>query len=1161
MASLGRLTNSIVSAINENNISLANLNFDFSLVTVQVPPEYTRLGSALTVRRRENAENGAAHRTARRLGALFESVIPNTPRLLAVYGQRASQIVASPAVNPPPNAKQHGPFADYVGAEATSIWAAATSGSSSIAVHLLACLLARAFDDPAVATSVLAELVVERQREVEKMVNSSFSLSAAQFAAVNAASQQFQREELRQLDANARAWLRCADAAMVREHTQLQLIVKNISLPVLGGGASLYSEVISVWKHAMAGLERFLGGEPQSVTNGGILLAISSWHLYPNLVVLGDPVKTVDTKDSLLKDAGVITVGMTRNSAASGQPAVGEETEGIYWSLSLSHYRYYGAPVQVVGGVGERLTIEELHMIALGSLLGSWDVPRSDLSSAARWVTKLWSCVERAKPSLKRPSWLRILAQTADRFITITPESEKQHCNVLVEFGYRRFRTFLGTTRELGKNGRKTCRTLPWLGLRSQHVLSALSCSNLSDGAISYLTGVASSGGLGPGDALIVQVSPGRNKKGRDCMNHVYVSPLRRQDENELRNLPPDSDIPALEYESDENPGSSTTRNRHKHKSRESAREHDAGRAIKRYWQECKFSRWKAAFEIDGRPASPPLFYLDERGWFTQSKPDASTDEEPAPVWSPPVSSWKAAQRPASQTVGSINLGLSGTIKTPLVHDSIVQAFHSETAEVLVPCPAIIQDGLEGVTKQALRYQGFLGTAQKSFRLWLAESLSGGRLKEFERLVRKLRSGTAETQLPLDLATAMLETEVVPLLLWQYLEGADPYEPDDLISDFLGLMEQEREACREGLRPFRNLATATAVYEGLKGATISSRIVETGLAEAGWSDEAPVYSQRKQQLIPTTSYHGSTPLPTRNHVFSCIAMLETGVVNIRPEDLENVFGLSAGNSLFVLSQFLTDPAAQVSSTSVTRLVGNVGRPGVSFLVPPPARPLVRPLSTSYHAVSYEPFDGKWEDNFAGTSLHLSFTKNEFPIDYGVTGIRDHQVFLVESVIAVHNSGEWVADVDLLGAFDSGAFTCLPMRRTPPAASSVCKHSDALVAEVQQNVTSIDTWEEVLDKPPGLSVVRAQNNWPARLAVVAVLWQTRGDRADVVAEDELETSSTLSPSTGSPQSPNHDFAVLGNNNDACHICVYRRLKKALSEGKHGRTADKSFYVVA
>ncbi|KXX81006.1 hypothetical protein MMYC01_205169 [Madurella mycetomatis] len=229
-------------------------------MTVQVPPEYAGLGSALTTRQRENAENGAAHRTARRLGALFESIIPHTPLLLATYGQRTSQIVASPGVNPSPNAKQHGPFADYVGADATSIWAAATSGSPSIAVHLLACMLARAFDDPAIATSVLAELVLERQREVQKMANSS--LSAAQFAAINAASQQFLREELRQLDVNARAWLRCADAAMIREHTQLQPIVNNIKLPVLGGGASLYSEVISLWKHAMAGFERFLGGEP-----------------------------------------------------------------------------------------------------------------------------------------------------------------------------------------------------------------------------------------------------------------------------------------------------------------------------------------------------------------------------------------------------------------------------------------------------------------------------------------------------------------------------------------------------------------------------------------------------------------------------------------------------------------------------------------------------------------------------------------------------------------------------------------------------------------------------------------------------------------------------------------------------------------------------------
>lgn len=154
MASVGRMTNSIVSAVNENSLSLANLNFDFSLVTVQVPPEYSQVGSSLAVRKRDNAENGTAHRTARKLGALFESIIPHTPLLVSAYGTRASQIIATPGLNPKGSTQHHGPFVDWVGADATSIWAAATSGSHCIAVHLLACMLARAFEDPAVSTSL-----------------------------------------------------------------------------------------------------------------------------------------------------------------------------------------------------------------------------------------------------------------------------------------------------------------------------------------------------------------------------------------------------------------------------------------------------------------------------------------------------------------------------------------------------------------------------------------------------------------------------------------------------------------------------------------------------------------------------------------------------------------------------------------------------------------------------------------------------------------------------------------------------------------------------------------------------------------------------------------------------------------------------------------------
>ena len=43
-------------------------------------------------------------------------------------------------ISEPPGSKSDGPFADHVGADSTTIWAAATSGTEAIAVHLLACM-------------------------------------------------------------------------------------------------------------------------------------------------------------------------------------------------------------------------------------------------------------------------------------------------------------------------------------------------------------------------------------------------------------------------------------------------------------------------------------------------------------------------------------------------------------------------------------------------------------------------------------------------------------------------------------------------------------------------------------------------------------------------------------------------------------------------------------------------------------------------------------------------------------------------------------------------------------------------------------------------------------------------------------------------------------
>ena len=131
-----RLMGSLGSLQIENTLALANINFDFSLFKVAAPVEYQPLGAALSDRRRTNAEGGIQHITARKLGALFQHDLPLTPNLFKAYGFRVSEISTDSEVNPR-GTSTDGSFASHVGADGTTIWAAATSGQGAIAVHLL----------------------------------------------------------------------------------------------------------------------------------------------------------------------------------------------------------------------------------------------------------------------------------------------------------------------------------------------------------------------------------------------------------------------------------------------------------------------------------------------------------------------------------------------------------------------------------------------------------------------------------------------------------------------------------------------------------------------------------------------------------------------------------------------------------------------------------------------------------------------------------------------------------------------------------------------------------------------------------------------------------------------------------------------------------------
>jgi len=169
MLPVNRFTNSIVSATSENSASLVEFNLDFSLVKLQPLPEFSPLGSALSTQRRNNAENGELHQLARRLGALFEQLVPSTPKLLKAYGTRASEIISTPGINPK-GTKADGPFEKFVGVDGASIWAAATSGPTALAVLLLACILVRKFEDAKTSSAIWAELIFERQKEIEDAI-------------------------------------------------------------------------------------------------------------------------------------------------------------------------------------------------------------------------------------------------------------------------------------------------------------------------------------------------------------------------------------------------------------------------------------------------------------------------------------------------------------------------------------------------------------------------------------------------------------------------------------------------------------------------------------------------------------------------------------------------------------------------------------------------------------------------------------------------------------------------------------------------------------------------------------------------------------------------------------------------------------------------------
>jgi hypothetical protein len=209
--------------------------------------------------------------------------------------------------------------------------------------------------------------------------------------------------------------------------------------------------------------------------------------------------------------------------------------------------------------------------------------------------------------------------------------------------------------------------------------------------------------------------------------------------------------------------------------------------------------------------------------------------------------------------------------------------------------------------------------------------------------------------------------------------------------------------------------------------------------------------------------------------------------------------MAMSDSLYVAAPLLCDPA-EILLHRIRRVLGNVGKAGVSLLIPPP-HPMVRtPSVDMWNLINHEAHDGKAENSFQGTSMHLSLTEYRVPYTREHEGTRDIQVYFQEAVVSIYDRAAWVADVDILKALESKVTEVVRL-------SSKCPHVPEYVLsranfpslgqlkakkkpkmkknkkEGSVKVITTGNWFEFQDRPDYPIVVKARGKWTGQLAAM------------------------------------------------------------------------------
>ena len=1129
MSSLGRLTAALGVAHNENTLALANINFDFSLFRVDAPPEFRALGANLSANRRQEAETGTPHRTARKLGALFEGVLPHVPELARAYGRRVSEISSCKQFNPRENS-EGGPFAAHMGADGTAIWAAATSGPAAIPILMLACMLARIWTAPE-ATSLWVEIVACRRREIESDCTGD---EAKDYILLQAAQQDLTRSNLADWDASARAWLRTADEAKQLEQTQLMLIINNLDIPV-SNNMSVYHSVIESSKTALVSMENILKGMPQRVQSGAFLLGLSAWHLYPDMVVHGSVTKKIQQGDQLVPTGSIITLGLESVAGAD---------MGVCWSLPLAHLRFYGDPVQSSRSTGHdasRIPAEQLIYVVLGVLFRNWVKTSSMIPLALRWLSKMHRCIKRAaqvevghgaaareaegiRQLFEDCGWLRILLSRVESFEKLH-EHEMEIPIKLMATGFRRFDGMLDRENPLPQ-----C-----FGLLNVRILFPLFKKDMMEERIRILRGVAAQQKASP-EYMIIRYkrygSPEFVGIREDTGAREYYLRSRKEEFYEYA-----SALPYIRRSIKRDYSGKCIRTG-KHKrwialgwaadlydeqlpNLSSDKWSGCGALCQCECFHCKCSRnniyYRSTFDDDVDHQNVSLDFLGDADQYDRVHEEglcgggARGEEAPeAELGRAAIKRLSAPLEEAGYGVRATEIIATGEDCVQEDPDSFKQYYSTHR------WPDLMKRDKE---RQEERMKDWEGTVKSEYRrhyklawepkhetspfyfnddpsyIYLRDAPWGTGRQLLTFVYGDEDSAALYRVSSLGPTNCVNEIEIGEL---ENLLDQDTLNVGQLINHIGCYHHAPYENLGSSLKAFASLIN---VYRLLPMATIALKIAYRPLHEASWARHAAAREGTHVSLENASAEATRVKLAPQKcpwsrclslaETFACIAMFESGTYDLDPSALEHVFAMSSSNSLFVAAPLLNDPSQCYNDRAVLRVVGNIGRAGIAMLIAP-QDPRTRKLEPDTWAlISHALFDGKIEDSFRNTSLHLSFTQYTMPVNTGDHGGQDIEAFFLESLISVYDRDKWVADLDVLNMLGSKLFQRHKHRK-------VCGHRHG--QKPNFDLISIDNWEELLDREEVLTVVRAYRNPMARLATAAI--SIRQGRPTIILPDDF-----------------------------------------------------------